>query len=506
MEFVTTAVCGCFASAPTPPPQLDATPTFGRTIAGRYDAASDSPSTRNIWASADNYDADASNSLGVRKRLRERSRYEQGNNGYSDGMVSTHANYTVGRGPKLRMETGSDPFNRMVEAKWIAWCKATGFARKLRTMQRAKTGDGEGIGILRSNPRIADPVKIDLQLIECDQMTTPFLPWGVPGKIDGLEFDEFGNVVDYQILKYHPGGLIWNPILNPDNYPEKFVCHLYDRKRPGQHRGVPAMSSTLNVGAIARRFRESYVGKAEKAAMITAVLEMPVVAESPHQARPFSTVPIDKDTMIASPAGAKLSQLKHEGFDGDYDPFIRSQVGEQSRPLSMGPGMADCDFSAFSYSGGQLNQLSYFVGVDVEEQDVEEDVLDKVFDLWFAEAVWVYGWNVDAEPSPKHSWRWPARPKIDEEKTSNARSNALRTGQTTLSRIYEEDGYEFEEEIIVMAKDYGVTVDEMRKILRNAIFENKQASTPSVDPSQNQKVPVNGKNGFGGSRIPALAS
>jgi hypothetical protein len=101
---------------------------------------------------------------------------------------------------------------------------------------------------------------------------------------------------------------------------------------------------------------------------------------------------------------------------------------------------------------------------------------------------------VQADPAPKHSWRWPARPKIDEEKTASARKISLSTGQTTLSRVYEEEGYEFEEELLVMAADYGVEPDEMRHILRDAIFSNKQSATPSVDPNAAAPTPA-GSNG-----------
>lgn len=477
-RFVSTTICGVFEAAAKAPsrPVVET----DRPIRGRYDAAGDSPETRNIWVNADQNDADASNSLGVRKRLRERSRYEQANNGYADGMVSTHANYVIGRGPKLRMETGSSAFNAMVEAKWIAWCKATGFARKLRTLQRAKTGDGEGVGVLKTNPNIRDAVKIDLQLIECDQMTTPFMPWGVPGKIDGLTFDDFGNIVDYQILKYHPGGLIWNPILDPDDYPEKFVVHLFDRKRPGQHRGAPAFSSTLNLSATSRRYREAEVAAAENAANFSVIVAMGAPSDGPDEVRPFTTVPVEKRMMIMSPAGGVPYQMKAEHPAANYEGFIQTQVAEQGRPISMSRNIAACDSSDYSFSGGQLDHLTYFVGVDVEQQDGEEDVLDKVFALWFAEAVYIYGWNVDAQSSPKHSWSWPARPKIDEEKTANARKTSLGSGQITLGRIYEEDGYDFEEELVVMAKNYGVSTAQMRMILLCQNFSDAVKAIPSM--------------------------
>lgn len=481
----------------------------GRTIRGRYDAAGDGLETRNIWINADALDADSANSLSVRKRLRERSRLEQANNGYAEGMHATHAIYAVGRGPKLRMETLSDGFNRMVQAAWQAWCKATGFARKLRTMQRAKAGDGEGFGVIKNNPAVADKVKLDLQLIECDQVTTPFLPWGEPGKIDGLEFDDFGNVVDYQILKYHPGSSNWTPILNPENYPDRFVCHLYDRKRPGQHRGVPTCSSTLNLSATGRRYREAVVAAAEQAADLAVMVEMQAPNEGPDEVRPFSTIPTEKRMAMMLPAGGKASQMKAEQPTTTYDSFVRSQVSEQSRPFSMSHSIAACDSSGNSFSGTQNDHLIYYAAVDVEQADIEEDVLEKVFALWFQEAVWAYGWAVPDAPAPKHSWSWPGRPKIDEEKTANARKVAQSAGQTTLSRIYDEDGYDFDEDVEVMAKDYGVTADDMRLVLLCQNFSAAFTAVPDLlrivagdrlprGAADSVNAPPSSQNGSGG--------
>jgi capsid protein len=488
-NYVNTFVCGVFEGADRRP--IDSGEPG--PIRGRFDAASDSPETRQIWMAADSYDADAAHSTGVRQRLRTRSRYEQGNNGFMDGMVATHANYVVGRGPRLRLATGNNAFNSMVEARWSDWCAASGFNRKLRTQQRAKTGDGEGIGILKTNLNIRDAVKLDYQLVECDQMTTPFLPTGVPGKIDGLEFDEFGNVVDYQILPCHPGGLVWNPILSPDNYPARFVCHLYDRRRPGQHRGIPALTSTLNLYATGRRYREATVAAAETAADMAAMLEMGSPNDGPDEYRPFTSVPIEKRMIVMTPAGAKLSQMRAEHPPTGYPEFIRTQVGEQGRPISMSYNIAACDNSNSSFSGGKLDHLTYFVQVDVDQADIEEDILEKVFATWFREAVAVYGWNVFREPPPAHSWRWPARPKIDEEKTATARKIALSTGQTHLRRLYEEDGLDFDEEVTVAARDFGVTEDELRRRWFDVIFVDNQKSATGTDGGQG----ANGTNDNG---------
>jgi len=172
-----------------------------------YDAARTTDEFKNYWANADTYDADSANSREVRQTLVSRSRYEIGNNGYADGIAQTYATDLVGLGPNLRMQSNSAGFNRMVEFEWALWTKAVQFRRKFWTMAHAKFGDGEAFGLLRRNPRVKHPLKLDVVLYECEQCQTPFLPYGVAGYIDGIKFDEFGNPVYYDILHGHPGAV-----------------------------------------------------------------------------------------------------------------------------------------------------------------------------------------------------------------------------------------------------------------------------------------------------------
>ncbi len=73
---------------------------------------------------------------------------KSGNNGYAEGIVRTHANYLIGCGPSLRMQTDNQQYNRLVETAWDEWCKAAKLRRKLWAMSHAKTQDGEAFGVV----------------------------------------------------------------------------------------------------------------------------------------------------------------------------------------------------------------------------------------------------------------------------------------------------------------------------------------------------------------------
>jgi hypothetical protein len=100
-------------------------------------------------------------------------------------------------------------------------------------------------------------------------------------------------------------------------------------------------------------------------------------------------------------------------------------------------------------------------------------------------AVLTYGWNADPDQPPQHRWNWPKHPVADVEAEANATKTKLSSGQTTLTRVYEDAGLDFEEEVVVMAGNYGLPVPEMRKLLCQAIFTNGNP-LPGDRPQVNQ--------------------
>jgi capsid protein len=475
-----------------------------RPIRARYDAAQTTDDNSQHWALVDSYDADSANSLTVRSTLRKRSRHELENNGHGKGIELTQANYVVGRGPKLRMQTTNKAFNAAVEAAWNRWWKRVKGSRKLRTAVKAKVKSGEGFLVAKQNPGLRDQVKLDIVGIECDQFTTPQLPYNEPNRIDGIKFDEFGNPLYYDLLTYHPGSG-WSGLLDqPQQVDARYVFHLFREDRPGQHRGIPEVTSTLGLFAAARRFREATIAAAETAADHAALLYADAPAsEEPDEMRPFSTMPIEKRMLTMMPYKWRMEQLRAEHPATTYPEFNRINTGEEARPLSMSYNIAACDSSGYSFSGGKLDHLTYFVSVDVEQADIEDLLLDPLFELWFEEAVLEYrgvpGWAISADVGSDHGWDWPARPQIDEQKTASARETNLGTGVASLRRIYAEDGYDFEDELPAMAEDYGKTPEEMREALFQKHFAAKAPEskpTPEdTDDGEDKPPPRNNGNG-----------
>jgi len=179
-------------------------------LRARYDAAVTTEDNRRHWAHADALSADAAASADVRRILRNRARYEVANNSYARGIVLTLANDTVGTGPCLQLLTDSEAINRQVEKEFDLWAQEVGLAEKLRTMRMARAQDGEAFAILANNPALEHPVKLDLRLIEADQVTAGLRYGnGHAYEVDGIILDRLGNPVAYRVLKNHRMESFW---------------------------------------------------------------------------------------------------------------------------------------------------------------------------------------------------------------------------------------------------------------------------------------------------------
>lgn len=465
-------------------------------IRARYDAAQNTDEFSKYWANADRYDADSAHSKEVRHTLMSRSRYEVGNNGYSDGIAQTYSTHLVGTGPVLRMQTGSEGFNRLVENQWWLWTKAVSFRRKLWCLAHAKHTDGEGFGILRRNPRVRHPINLDVVLYEADQIQTPYLPFNEQNRIDGIKFDEFGNPLWYELLKEHPGatGRIGFGF-ETEQIPANLVLHWFKLRRPGQHRGVAECASTLNTGAAARRWREATLAAAETAADFSIFLrtQFQPNEDEMQYAADFSTQEITKRMMTALPAGYDPFQMKAEQPTATYEAFHKALVNEQARAKNMPYNVAACDSSSYNYSSGRLDHQTYYGALDVDREDCNDQVLDPLFETWFELAVLRFGWlggnpEVVSPMARAHVWDWPKHRVADVEAEANANETGLKSGQVFLHEIYADAGKDLEDEIEKAAQTYGVPVEEVRKRLFDTLMPVKATPQPASGEAANKAV------------------
>jgi len=480
--------------------------TDRRVVRAAYDSAQTTTDNTRHWAQTDALSADAANSAAVRKKLRERARYEVANNGWARSMVDTLAHEVIGTGPRIQILTGSTAANEWIELQYTLWAKRIRLGRKLRTMRKAKCQDGEGIGIFYSNRKLSGDVQLDLKPIETDQLSTPTIFFN-DNQIDGIDLDENGNPDRYHILKHHPGGTEWfvNTLDEIDPPPAASeVIHVFREDRPGQHRGIPEITPALPIFSRLRRFTLATLQTAENIAELTLMLKTSQpddgtgadpsgTTTTQGSYETFDVFDIERGMITVLPEGTDIVQPDAKQPSSTYVEFVQQCLAEAFACVCMPYAVGAADSSNENFASGKLSRQGFKRAVKVErELEWNPEVL-RIFFAWFNEAKFSMPLDLRSGMLPVGQWIitvfWDGVEDIDPEKAANARKVMLTTGQTVLPDIYAENGDDYETKQQAGAASLGMTLEEYRKRLANTLFpEQMQASQPAGTPQEKQEA------------------
>ncbi|HEY3325054.1 MAG TPA: phage portal protein [Planctomycetota bacterium] len=346
---------------------------IGVGVQAKYDAAVTNTENRRHWANADNFSANASNTPGVRRTLRSRTRYEVANNPHARNIMLSLANYTIGTGPRLQMQTPNEKLNKFIETEFSAWMLAVDLPGKLRTMRIAKAEDGESFGVFTNRPN-GTPVLLDIRIVEADQVADPYpQTFFDPKRVDGIVLDDFGEPVEYHVLKYHPGDHLWS--LDFTKLPAKSVLHYYRVDRPGQARGIPELTPALPLFALLRRYILATLTAAETAANVSAVLKTvfpPSGDDEGNGAGNASSIPpgmsieVERNALISLPEGWDISQFRAEHPTATFKEFHDCILGDIGCVLTLPFNVVACNSSGYNYASGRLDYQGYDLALKVE--------------------------------------------------------------------------------------------------------------------------------------------
>jgi len=436
---------------------------YGSAIKARYDAAATNRHNQLHWLNADGLAADAANSPEIRRLLRERVRYEVENNSYAKGMTTELVNAVIGRGPRLQFQLPDQRANSIIEAEFASWARKVKLAKKLRIMRRTRATQGEMFIMLTTNPRLDHKVKLDLRLIEPAQVATPDLDSFDERAIDGMRFDEHGNVTEYHVLKAHPGDAR-NPwkSLDCDVVPAENMVHYFGQDRAGQHRGVPDFVPAASIFAETRRFSSAVIAAAETAAEYSAIMKTDIPAGSEADSVDKGVImDIEKRSLVFAPAGWEPSQLKAEQPSTKYNEFVDEKMGEAGRSVNMPRTVATGNTNNSSYASSRMDFRSFYTNVRTEQEDIASDVLDSILRAFLLEAVLLSETRL-AMPARKaladdaHIWFFEGIEDVDQVKDATARDLNLKNHTTTLALEWARRGYDWETQLRQRAKEIGL--------------------------------------------------
>lgn len=476
-----------------------------RMIQARFDNAFTTQDNQQLWALADLMSVDASANFMIRRTLRMRGRYAYHNNPFVMGAANRLGKFVIGSGPKLHMATGSADLNNAVEAAFNRWAERIHLARKLRVMRTARFYNGESFGLLRTNPKIKNPVKLDVHEIEADQVTSPLFgifPAQYPDQVfDGLILDPWGNKQTYHVLRQHPGAfgafLVMGYEFDP--WPAEFVLHDYGRLRPAQQRGIPEVTPALDLFEEARRFRRAVLGASETAADHAGFIKTDAPPDGADEATPdtgFGTatdyVDIRRRQMGVLPAGWDAFQMKAEQPTTTYEGYMLALLVEASQTLDMPLFILTGDARLANMSSAYVATQGFINSVKCDRQDYAA-LMDQVLDEWLVEARLAGVIPRDVPDDPEHAWRWDrVSAHADPQKMAAAQNQRLKSGVRSPSLECADDGLEYEEVAERAADDYGVTVKQFKDAVFQSMFAGKGKPVPAtLDDEDAAKMGVN---------------
>lgn len=444
-------------AAPTPAVSASGRSKFSVLDASRarlivrasYDNARSTDENAKLWQYVDSLSAAAANDPTVRKTIRERARYEIGNNSYASGIVDTLTNDTIG--PAVQLQLGGGDLAQKVEKDFERWARAICLWQKLRTMRRAKISDGEAFAMMITNPKVSDPVKLDIRLIECDQIESWYTNIDKEDEIDGIRFDAIGNPISYRLLKSHPGD--YRGIINTgagDWIARKFMVHYFRPARPGQVRGVSEILPALALFGQLRKYTVAVIETATRAAEISGVMQTNLLPDSvaAELADPVTIMEIERNAIMSLPEGWTLAQLKSEQPTTTYAMFKSEIINEMARCVNMPYNIAACNSSGYNYASGRLDHQTYDRSIDIERSDLSVMVLDRFFDAYLTEYAARFSLSQEDrnELMAAKEWLFASRNHVDPNKEASADDMRFKNGSLTKAAYYAKQAKDWKRE------------------------------------------------------------
>ena len=421
------------------------TPPVGKfqRVSARFDAAQTTKDNIRHWSMADYCSADQEARPEIRRILRQRSRYEIANNSYAKGLVQMLANDTIGTGPRIQLLTEDEAYNEEIEAEFMQWSEAVKLPQKLRMMRIARCQDGEAFGVLATNPKVRHCVKMDLILVEADRVSGELRLIEDDNSVDGITYDQWGNPVNYRVLKYHPGDLRFTTAEEALYIPAEYMLHIFRPDRPELHRGIPELSAALPLFAQLRRYNLAVLSAAEAAADFAAILytDAPPDGEAAN-VPPMDALELERNMMLTVPAGWKMAQLDAKQPTANHGEFVKIILSEIARCAVSTYGSVSGDFSGHNYASGRLDNQLYHKNILVDRSFWEAEVLNHIFYMWYREYSLLRR-NFRELQTPRHAWFWDGFVHVDPTKEATAQEIRLANNTTTLAAECAKDGRDY---------------------------------------------------------------
>lgn len=123
------------------------------------------------------------------------------------------------------------------------------------------------------------PYRMALQMVEADRVCNPDFGADTAQRVQGVDLTASGAPLTYHFASRHPGarqraGMTWSPVPAFTESGRRNVLHLFDRRRPGQTRGIPYLAGVIEPLKQIKRYSEAEISAAVISAAFAVFIKM----------------------------------------------------------------------------------------------------------------------------------------------------------------------------------------------------------------------------------------
>jgi len=405
--------------------------------------------------------------------LRSRSRDLARNAPVATGAISTNVTHTVGTGltmqPRLDhlalgiSEKVADEWEAKTRREWKLWsesrdCDAARtltFAGQQALALRSVLESGDVIALTPNIKRSSSPYELTIQLIEADRLSNPSHRMDTKRLAGGVEMDKNGAPIFYHISSQHPGafnrtGMKW---YKWRAYGEKTgrrnVLHLFEKKRPGQVRGVPYLAPVIEQLKQIARYTENELSAAVIAAAFAVFVKMDPEAfdEMFNSDAKEALIKNAKQWNGSIESGKAVNLLPGESIEtanpgrpnSEFDPFMTAILKQIGMALEIPFEVLTMHFQS-SYSASRAALLQAWRIFNGRRTWLAQEFCQPVYELFLTEAIAlgrIHAPGFFADPLTRAAWckaQWigDGPGSLDPVKEVTAAAKRLDIGITTL--------------------------------------------------------------------------
>jgi len=415
-----------------------------------YDAAG--KGRRNTWVRGSDSSVNVE-TRGSLVALRGRSREMVRNNPYAARAIEARVSNAIGAGivpaAKCDNQKRQDNANKLMR-EWLKTCDVDGVHNLygLQALAMAAVSEsGEAVVIKQTvNDRsLAVPLKI--KLVEGDHIDHTKDGGLTDGSnvIQGVQFSSGGAKSGLWLYKNHPGER-GATTLTSKLTPIDQVAHIFEAKRPGQVRGIPAGASAFMKMKGLDDFQDARIEQQKISACLVGIITDSENPNSRGDVLPDRLEP----GMFPQISGGKDVKFNSPPSVSGHAEFVSTELHAVAMSYGITYEALTGDLGGVNFSSGKMGWIEFSRNIQRWRWNmIIPQLCHKVGD-WFIEAATLAGHDMKGVT---FEWTPPRREMIDANKEIPAQLKAIRGGLKSWSETVRENGYQPEALIKEMVED-----------------------------------------------------